>query len=127
MAEKGVGPAEVARHFGVKQPSVQGWIKTGRVLKSRIPGLAAYFGKPLAWWLTAEETHRAAQPIADYDVNGMQCVSSIESQLLALYRKLSKLNQAKLIERANALLDEQALPRKSTYSETPHPTKRGAL
>ena len=30
---KGVQPAEVARLFEIKQPSVQGWMKTGRISK----------------------------------------------------------------------------------------------
>lgn len=112
MVEKGVGPAEVARHFDVKQPSVQGWMRTGRILKSRLPALSAYFNKPLEWWLLSEETHKAAQPPARYDSEDIKCLSEFEKQLLGLFRKLSKLNQARLTERAQTLLDEQVLPRK---------------
>ncbi len=40
---KGVSKADVARHFGVKPPSVQGWIKHGRISKSHIEKLLTYF------------------------------------------------------------------------------------
>lgn len=109
MAEKGVGPAAVARHFDVKQPSVQGWMRTGRILKSRLPALSAYFNKPLEWWLLSDETHKVSQTLARYDSEDIKCLSDIEKQLLGLFRKLSKLNQARLTERAQTLLDEQAL------------------
>lgn len=107
MAEKGVGPAEVARHFGVKQPSVQGWMKTGRILKSRIPALSAYFNKPLAWWLLSDVgvNHLAEQHESLY-------LSDAETDLVRLYRQLSKVNQAKLTERALTLLGEQPSARK---------------
>lgn len=40
---KGVSKADVAREFGVKPPSVQGWLKTGRISKSHIERLITYF------------------------------------------------------------------------------------
>lgn len=49
---KGVQINEVARDFGVKPPSVQGWIKHGRIDKQRIDKLIAYFADvvPLSHW-----------------------------------------------------------------------------
>lgn len=40
---KGVSKADVARAFGVKPPSVQGWLKTGRISKTHIDSLISYF------------------------------------------------------------------------------------
>lgn len=35
--------SDVARHFGVKAPSVHGWIKTGAISKDKLPELWRYF------------------------------------------------------------------------------------
>ena len=43
MHEKHVGPTEVARAFEVRQPSVSGWMKDGRIAKKHIPHLLSYF------------------------------------------------------------------------------------
>lgn len=47
--------ADVARHFGVKAPSVHGWIKTGAISKDKLPELWRYFSDvagPEHWGLT---------------------------------------------------------------------------
>ncbi|WP_444958244.1 LexA family protein [Microbulbifer sp. ZKSA002] len=52
---KGINKAELARQFGVSSQSVQGWVKTGRIKKSTLLELIAYFGKdvsPEHWGLT---------------------------------------------------------------------------
>lgn len=41
--KKGVSKAELARAFGVKPPSIQGWINTGRVSKDKVLALVEYF------------------------------------------------------------------------------------
>lgn len=51
MQEKNVGPTEVAAHFGVKPPSVNGWTNDGRIAKRHLSKLVTYFGKPLAYWI----------------------------------------------------------------------------
>lgn len=43
ISEKKVSKAEVARYFGIKPPSVTGWIKTGRVSKEHIGKLVEFF------------------------------------------------------------------------------------
>ncbi len=43
IKKKGVSKAEVARHFGVTPPSVQDWIKFGRISKIHIQPLLTYF------------------------------------------------------------------------------------
>lgn len=40
---KGVTQKDVAKHFGVKPPSIQDWIKRGTIDKAKLPGLWHYF------------------------------------------------------------------------------------
>jgi SOS-response transcriptional repressor LexA len=56
IEKKGVTKADLARHFGVKPPSVQDWIKRGTVDKGKLQQLWAYFSDvagPAHWGLTA--------------------------------------------------------------------------
>ena len=55
MRERSVSQAQLARDFGVKQPSVHEWIKHGRIAKKHLPKLSIYFGKPLSYWLSTDE------------------------------------------------------------------------
>lgn len=41
--KKGISKAQMARDFGVKPPSVNGWIESGRIAKDRLEDLFAYF------------------------------------------------------------------------------------
>lgn len=43
IEKKGVAKAAVARHFGVKPPSVSDWIKRGTIDKAKLPELFSYF------------------------------------------------------------------------------------
>lgn len=43
IEKKGVKKAEVARFFGIKQPSLSDWIKSGRIGKQHIDKLIEYF------------------------------------------------------------------------------------
>lgn len=59
---KGVSKADVARHFDVKPPSVQGWLKHGRISKSHIEKLLAYFSDvvgPEHWGISSAGFGRA--------------------------------------------------------------------
>lgn len=59
---KGVSKADVARHFDVKPPSVQGWLKHGRISKSHIEKLLAYFSDvvgPEHWGISSTGFGRA--------------------------------------------------------------------
>lgn len=52
IEKKGVRNADVARHFGIKGPSIYDWLKHGRIGKQHIPGLIAYFAdvvEPSHW------------------------------------------------------------------------------
>lgn len=51
---KGVSKKKLAEDFGVAPPSVQGWVKTGRIDKSKLMELMDYFSdvaKPAHWGL----------------------------------------------------------------------------
>lgn len=43
IQKKGVKKADVARAFGIKQPSISDWIKSGRIGKQHIDKLVEYF------------------------------------------------------------------------------------
>lgn len=43
ITKKGVSKVKVAQHFGVKGPSVHGWIDTGTISKDKLPALWEYF------------------------------------------------------------------------------------
>ena len=47
----GMKPADVAKAFGVKPPSVYDWYAHGRIHKRHYPVLVNTFGQPLEWWL----------------------------------------------------------------------------
>ena len=47
--------SDIAEACGVSKQAVQGWTKTGRIDKKHLPSLASISGKPLSWWLDAEQ------------------------------------------------------------------------
>ena len=51
MDEREVTSAELATHFGVQPPSVNGWRKTGRIDKSKLPELARYLRKEIGYFI----------------------------------------------------------------------------
>lgn len=59
MRLKGVSPTEVAHHFGVRSPSVHGWLKTGRIGKDKLQELFAYFSEVVGpdHWGLKQQTH----------------------------------------------------------------------
>lgn len=85
MDAKGVKQGQVAEEFGIKQPSVSEWLKTGRVAKGHIAHLVRYFSDvvgPTHWGLdvatdieservsraylvASAETRRAFKALAD--------------------------------------------------------------
>lgn len=107
MAEKKmVGDyAAVADHFGVKVPSVYGWLDSGRISKGRLPDLETWSGKPMSWWLGATESQnypnaelaarlKAADPatvklveLALYE-SDPEAISKLSPSLVAMVRGL---------------------------------------
>lgn len=50
--------AEIARHFGIKPPSLVDWVKKGSIDKSKLPEVWRYFSDvvgPEHWGMTADE------------------------------------------------------------------------
>jgi len=51
LEQNGKTPADAARHFGVKPPSVSGWMSTGRITKTNFNELVRWLVKtPLSHW-----------------------------------------------------------------------------
>lgn len=66
---KGVSKKKLAEDFGVAPPSVQGWVKTGRIDKSKLMELMDYFSdvaKPAHWGLNdrVSEFLSTSSPVA---------------------------------------------------------------
>ena len=69
--------ADIARHFGMKPPSLSDWVKKGSVAKDKLPELWRYFSDvvgPAHWDLTPQEwpaglsestRHSEAQKVAE--------------------------------------------------------------
>lgn len=69
---KKIKPADLARHFGVAPPSVQGWFKTGSISKDKLPGLWQYFSTvvgPEHWGL---DKYPAPIPHAEWPFPGIE-------------------------------------------------------
>lgn len=101
MDEKNVRPAQLARDFGVKPPSVYEWTKYGRIAKNRIPQLATYFGKSVAWFLDAPEGAEGPAP------SRASQNTKEEGLLLTTYRALPKKSRDALMVVARALLMQE--------------------
>jgi hypothetical protein len=60
--------ADIARHFGMKPPSLADWVKKGAVAKEKLPELWRYFSDvvgPEHWGLTKSEWPAGLTPAAD--------------------------------------------------------------
>ena len=78
---KGVSKKKLAEDFGVAPPSVQGWVKTGRIDKSKLMELMDYFSdvaKPAHWGLSdrISEFLSASNPTGSY-VDGDEMESNV--------------------------------------------------
>ena len=65
IKRKGVSQAEVARHFGIKPPSISDWIKRGTIGKDKIEELVRYFSDivgPEYWGIGAYGVSEATAP-----------------------------------------------------------------
>lgn len=76
MGLKKATQADVAKEFGITQPSVSEWLKFGRIGKQHITKLVAYFSDvvgPEHWglpatWTAGVPAHSVAEPGATYSV-----------------------------------------------------------
>lgn len=51
----GLKPAQIAKVFGVKPPSVYDWYKHGRIDKAHYQNLVDWSGRSIEWWLDLRE------------------------------------------------------------------------
>lgn len=68
--------AEIARHFGVKPPSIHDWMKKGSIDKSKLPALWDYFSDVVdaQHWGLKEFPHKVREP--DGSITCSQTLSS---------------------------------------------------
>lgn len=94
---KGVKKSEMARHFAVKPPSVNGWVKTGRIDKHKLSMLFVYFADvapPSHWGLGQND------PLAtsiDAVMAGVSARSRAVIEQLAFAAATGRLSEADLI------------------------------
>lgn len=91
--------ADIAEACGVSKQAIQGWIKTGRIDKKHLPALASISGRPLSWWLDAEESNAQPSDQALLDtLQGWRFKASSRSQKV--------IDQLCVLAQKNALRDE---------------------
>ena len=66
IESSGISRAELARRCEVTPQAINGWLKTGRIAKTKIPLIAQILGIPMLDLLQ----HTAAEPNAHYEVEG---------------------------------------------------------
>lgn len=91
--ERGLKPADVAKIFGVKPPSVYDWYEHGRIHQKHYAKLVEWSGNPIEWWLDLPQAHRAAEePPSFTDTDPRHKV------LLELFEGLPSVEQDDLIK-----------------------------
>jgi hypothetical protein len=66
LEQNGKTPADAARHFNVRPPSVSGWMATGRISKTHFNDLVRWLDKtPLSHWGLQPTQHGNAAPQND--------------------------------------------------------------
>jgi len=69
---KGVKKAHVAKHFGIKPPSISDWINRGTIDKAKLEKLFAYFSDvvgPAHWGLSGDSISMLREPSETYPIN----------------------------------------------------------
>lgn len=64
IKDSGVTQAQLARACGVTEPSVHGWVTTGRIAKEHLPTIAVLTGKTTDYFLVGLKTWRRVAVIA---------------------------------------------------------------
>lgn len=119
ISKKGVKPADVARHFGIKPPSVNGWVATGRIGKDKLSSLFEYFSDvagPEHWGMSTPMPTTA--PTLPANIPRLTPPPDpLLAELLAHAGRMSRAGLARLVERAASLAEQypaQANPAKSS-------------
>ncbi|MCE1007179.1 S24 family peptidase [Pseudomonas monteilii] len=106
---KGVSKKKIADDFQVKPPSVQGWVKNGRIDKSKLMDVIAYFADvvgPEHWGLRPGFTFESL-PDADSEPSPDESVSTsaadiVRNMLAKQGKRLSETARAQLMAAAEA-------------------------
>lgn len=105
---KGVSKKQLADDFQVKPPSVQGWVKNGRIDKSKLMDVIAYFSDvvgPEHWGLRAGFSYESlpdvtAEPVAE--LAPTSAAEMVRAMLAKQGKNLSDSARAQLIAAAEA-------------------------
>lgn len=124
-------PADAARHFGIKPPSVSGWMATGRISKGNFDQLTTWLSKtPRSHWGLSES-------ISQTDQKASQANQNENLGALAPTRRISPMAEAvgalfdlipedqverrrHVMEGLSRLIRESASPSKATDSSVAH-------
>lgn len=105
---KGVSKKQLADDFQVKPPSVQGWVKNGRIDKSKLMDVIAYFSDvvgPEHWGLRPGFTYESIQDVTAEPVAEPATTSAadmVRAMLAKQGKNLSDSARAQLIAAAEA-------------------------
>lgn len=105
---KGVSKKQLADDFQVKPPSVQGWVKNGRIDKSKLMDVIAYFSEvvgPEHWGLRPGFTYESIQDVTAEPVAEPATTSAadmVRAMLAKQGKNLSDSARAQLIAAAEA-------------------------
>lgn len=95
---KGVSKKKLADDFTVKPPSIQGWVKTGRIDKSKLMDVIAYFSdvvSPEHWGLRPGFSYEnLPDDTGDSFLSSGEDVADLLGQLLEAKKKTSPKSQA---------------------------------
>lgn len=124
---KATSKAEIARHFGMKPPSLSDWVKKGSVSKDKLHELWRYFSDvvgPDHWGITQSEwplgltgsRFKAAEP---EPMIYLKNISDPEVEHLSnIMRQLDNTRRIKVIEFAQDALTLQNLERQNSTGRT---------
>lgn len=120
--------AEVARHFGIKPPSLQGWLKRGTVGKEKLPKLWDYFADvvgPEHWGLDPKSFFFENSERTDHKGN-VKVYSTDDPQKQALIELVLAMNNKNLKDFKNPELDRQ-IPELSDKKPVPKKENNGGV
>lgn len=96
--EKGITKAQLAQHFGVKPPSVHGWISKGSIDKNNLFALMQFFSGtvgPDHWGISESEDPHALHTMLRYS----QEIEGVDPRLNALVNQLTNDLQSGLLDK----------------------------
>jgi len=105
---KGVSKKQLADDFQVKPPSVQGWVKNGRIDKSKLMDVIAYFADvvgPEHWGLRPGFTFESLQDVSSLSVEDLTPTSAadmVRNMLAKQGKNLPESARAQLMAAAEA-------------------------